>query len=64
MRKKLTAIASAVMSVSALSLNGCGLVDGPPFEPKRLEQIQMEAAAQNPTEPIRPVPTTMESPMP
>src|SRR5438046_311896 len=57
---------SAVMT-AALSVAGChqiGDVTVAPFNPRALQQTERVAAENAPLRPIRPLPTTLESPFP
>lgn len=47
------------LSFSAAVLAGCQSYDPPPFDPRALEQIQKQDAAQRPAIPMPPLPTTL-----
>ena len=47
------------LSISAAVLAGCQSYDPPPFDPRALEQIQKQDAAQRPPSVMNPLPTTL-----
>jgi len=52
-----------VLLAGAALVSGCGFSQPPPFEPKRIEQIQIENAREENTQPLPPMPTGLEPAM-
>src|SRR3954470_7542292 len=52
-----------VLLAGAALLSGCGFSQPPPFDPKRIEQIQIRNAREENVDPLPPMPTALEPAM-
>jgi outer membrane protein len=52
-----------VLLVGAALLSGCGFSQAPPFDPKRIEQIQIQNAREENAQPLPPMPRALEPSM-
>lgn len=57
-------IATSALGVLGLAISGCKFIEPPPFDPRQLEQIQKQEAADAPTPSMPALPTTYHSPIP